>query len=170
MSAILDEFGSHRLLTFDRDPATGDAIVEVAHEAPLTEWARLAGWIDRYRADLRRHAALSAAVEEWESSGRDYLLAGGRLAEHEAWSRDSVLQLTEQEREFVDAGTARQRAEQSEDAARRGERLRLQPRARTRLVVLFVAVVLLTGAVTFGTLACCVTVPRGGRRLHLRCG
>ena len=40
------------------------------------------GWIDRYRTQIRRHEALTAAVEEWEGSGRDddYLLTGSRLA------------------------------------------------------------------------------------------
>jgi Novel STAND NTPase 1 len=52
--------------------------LEVAHEALLTEWGRLAGWIDRHRADLRRHQTLVAAIDEWEASDQhpDYLLAG----------------------------------------------------------------------------------------------
>ncbi len=70
LSAVLDAFGRHRLLSFDRDPGTGEATVEVAHEALLREWERLAGWIDRHRAALRRHDAFSAAAEEWEAAGR----------------------------------------------------------------------------------------------------
>lgn len=91
LSGVLEEFGLHRLLSFDRDPVTGDATVEVAHEALLWEWERLAGWIDVYRADLGRHDALRHAVGEWEASGHDpdYLLTGGRLDEFETWSRDT---------------------------------------------------------------------------------
>ena len=59
LSDVLGAFGRHRLLSFDRDPVTGGAVVEVAHEALLREWDRLAGWIDRYRTQIRRHEALS---------------------------------------------------------------------------------------------------------------
>ena len=96
LSAVLTAFGRHRLLTFDRDDLSGQATVELAHEALLTEWERLAGWIDRHRSALRRRDALLAAVDEWELSGRDaeYLLAGSRLAELEEWSREGSLPLT----------------------------------------------------------------------------
>jgi len=155
LSEILDEFGRHRLLSYDRDPVNGDATVEVAHDALLTEWPRLAGWLDHYRDDLRRRAALGIAVEDWESSGRqdDYLFTGSRLAEYEQWSRDSAVQLTALEREFLGAGTQRRDEDLSEVAARRDERRRLERRARTRLVALFVAVILLAGAATVGVFA-----------------
>ena len=48
-------FGTSRLLSFDRDPRTGTPTVEVAHEALLREWARLAA-VDRRRAGGRAHA------------------------------------------------------------------------------------------------------------------
>jgi hypothetical protein len=40
MQRAIDEFGQYRLLTFDRDPSTRSATVEVAHEAILREWGR----------------------------------------------------------------------------------------------------------------------------------
>ncbi len=85
----------------------------MAHEALLTEWERLAGWIDRHRAALRRRDALLAAVEEWDLSERnaDYLLTGSRLAEFETWSSEGSLQLTTRERDFLAAGLERRRAE-----------------------------------------------------------
>jgi DNA-binding SARP family transcriptional activator/tRNA A-37 threonylcarbamoyl transferase component Bud32 len=39
--AVIDTFGAHRLLSFDRDPATRAPTVEVAHEALIREWPRL---------------------------------------------------------------------------------------------------------------------------------
>ena len=39
LQVVLDEYGRHRLLTFDRDPTSRTPTVEVAHEALLTEWA-----------------------------------------------------------------------------------------------------------------------------------
>ena len=113
LSTVLTAFGRHRLMTFDHDPATGEATVEMAHEALLTEWERLAGWVDRHRAALRRRDALLAAVEEWDLSERnaDYLLTGSRLAEFETWSSEGSLQLTTRERDFLAAGLERRRAE-----------------------------------------------------------
>jgi len=154
LSAVLDGFGRHRLLAFDREPTTGAATVEVAHESLLWEWDRLAGWIEQHRTALRKHAAFQAAVEEWEGSGRDpdYLLTGSRLAELEAWSRDSRLLLTGGERAFLEAGLAGRRAREAEEASRRDLERRLERRARSRLVALVGAVVMLVGAATYGLL------------------
>ena len=136
LSEVLDAFGRHRLLSFDRDPVTGKATVEVAHEALLREWGRLAGWIDRHRAALRRHDTFSAAVEEWEAAGRDpdYLLAGSRLDEYETTFREGTLLLTGRERAFLDASLDRRRVEEAQEAAQSAANRRLERRARIRLV------------------------------------
>ncbi len=120
LSDVLGAFAKHRLLSFDRDPVSGVAVVEVAHEALLREWDRLAGWIDRYRTQIRRHEALTAAVEEWEGSGRDddYVLSGSRLAEFEVWSQEAPLTLTTRERLYLEAGLARRRAEEERERSR----------------------------------------------------
>jgi basic membrane lipoprotein Med (substrate-binding protein (PBP1-ABC) superfamily)/DNA-binding SARP family transcriptional activator len=147
LSSVLTSFGRHRLLTFDRDELSGAATVELAHEALLTEWERLAGWIDRHRAALRRRDALLSAVDEWELSDRDpeYLLAGGRLAEFAQWSREGSLQLTTREREFLEAGLERQRAAEAVDAARVEAHHRLARSARVRLFALGATVIALVG-------------------------
>ena len=76
MESVIDQLGRQRFLAFDRDHATGAPTVEVAHEALLTEWERLRGWIEEGRADIARRAALDTALTEWSRSGRDpdYLL------------------------------------------------------------------------------------------------
>ena len=86
---VTDQFGSHRLLTFDRDPATREPTVEVAHEALLLSWRRLRGWIDEYRDDLRTHRRLAADAHEWSAAGRDpsHLLRGSRLEQFDSWAR-----------------------------------------------------------------------------------
>jgi basic membrane lipoprotein Med (substrate-binding protein (PBP1-ABC) superfamily)/DNA-binding SARP family transcriptional activator len=153
LSDVLEAFGRHRLVTFDRDPVTGDATVQVAHEALLTKWERLANWIERHRSDLARHESFVRAIDEWEAAGRnpDYLLTGSRLAEYEDWSRDTTLQLTDQERAFLDTGLARQRDEHAREVAQLDQRRRLERSARTRLIALVVAVAMVLGAVTIGT-------------------
>jgi len=155
LSELLDAFGRHRLLSFDRDAATGDATVEVAHEALLWEWERLAGWIERHRADLRRRAALAAAAEEWRASGQqeDYLLTGSRLAEYEEWSQGSDLRLAAPERAFLDASLGRREAQAEEESARVEAQRRLERRARRRLWAAAVALTLLAAGGTFGLLS-----------------
>jgi basic membrane lipoprotein Med (substrate-binding protein (PBP1-ABC) superfamily)/DNA-binding SARP family transcriptional activator len=147
---VLDRFGRHRLLTFDRDPVSGDATVEVAHEALLEAWARLRGWIDDHRTDLRRLERLSAVVDEWIAADRDdgYLLSGGRLAQYDSWSERTALLLPADVRSYLEASRARWRTDQEQDAARRAQEARLRARARTRLWALFVAVLLLSAATT----------------------
>jgi basic membrane lipoprotein Med (substrate-binding protein (PBP1-ABC) superfamily)/DNA-binding SARP family transcriptional activator len=155
LSDVLEEFGRHRLLSFDRDAVSGDATVEAAHEALLWEWNRLAEWIDRHRADLRRHRSMATAVEEWDSSERhaDYLLTGARLTEFDQWARSTTLQLTERERQFLDAGLERRREEEAREAERLERQRRLERRARTRLLALAAALAVLTAGVVYGVMA-----------------
>ncbi len=145
LSEVLDAFGRHRLLSFDRDTVTGDATVEVAHEALLREWERLAGWIDRHRAALRRHETFTTAAEEWDAAGRnpDYLLAGARLGEFETAIGEGTLQLTGRERAFLEASTERRREERADEAARKEAGRTLERRARSRLIALGIAVLAL---------------------------
>jgi WD40 repeat protein len=100
---ILARFGEHRLLTFDREPLTRAPTVEVAHEAILSQWERLRGWIEERRGDLLLHRRLVDAVAEWEDTGRDpeYLPRESRLAQFEAWVGTTDLALTAGEREFL---------------------------------------------------------------------
>jgi basic membrane protein A len=155
LSEVLETFGRGRLLSFDRDPIADWATVEIAHEALLAEWERLATWIDRHRADLRQRDSLSTATQEWESSGRDpdYLLIGSRLAEFDAWRSHASLQLTMREREFLEAGLERRRGEEAADAARIDQQRRLERRARSRLWGFLAAVALLAAAGTFALLS-----------------
>jgi basic membrane lipoprotein Med (substrate-binding protein (PBP1-ABC) superfamily)/DNA-binding SARP family transcriptional activator/class 3 adenylate cyclase len=154
LSDVLEKFGRHRLVSFDRDPLTGDATVEVAHEALLWEWERLAAWVDVYRSDLRRRDTLLYAVDEWEASGRnpDYLLGGGRLDEFETWSRDTQLRLTERERRFLEAAAERSEADRAREESRQTQQRRLERRARRRLVGLVAAIAMLVAAATYGAL------------------
>lgn len=155
LSDVLDAFGRHRLLSFDRDAVTGDATAEVAHEALLWEWDRLAGWIEQHRADLRRRAALSAAAEEWIASGRhaDYLLTGSRLAEYEAWAAETDFRLAAHERAFLDASGSRREAQEAEESARLEAHRGLERRARRRLWAAAAALTLLVAGGTFAILS-----------------
>jgi basic membrane lipoprotein Med (substrate-binding protein (PBP1-ABC) superfamily)/DNA-binding SARP family transcriptional activator len=149
LQAAIEAFGRHRLLTLDRDPATGAPTVEVAHEALLREWKRLRAWLDAARTDLRTHRGFSAAVEQWVSAGRDpdYLLAGGRLAEAERWAASTTLRLTVTEREFLDAGVARREEAAAAEEQRQAAETRLRRGARRRTWALAAALAALAGVV-----------------------
>jgi basic membrane lipoprotein Med (substrate-binding protein (PBP1-ABC) superfamily)/DNA-binding SARP family transcriptional activator len=150
LAEVLERFGRHRLLTFDRDPTTGDATVEVAHEALLDAWERLRALIEEHRADLRRLDRLATAVAEWEASGRDegYLLTGARLEQYLGWQERTSLRLTRDGQAYLAISRQRRDDEVAHDAARRAHEAGLRRRARTRLWALFASVALLAAVTT----------------------
>ena len=158
LDEVLETYGRHRLLTFDRDPATRAPTVEVAHEALLEAWDRLHGWIDAARDDLRLHRRLEVAVEEWQASGcsAGYLLQGRRLSALEEWADGSLLTLTTGERELLTASREAAAARADQERARQQREERLAQRSTTRLralmVVSLLAAVVATGlaALAFG--------------------
>ncbi len=148
---VIDAFSRYRLLALDRDPGTGSPTIEVAHEALLAEWHRLRDWIDQHRDDLSKQASFLAAVNEWESSGRDagYLLHGSRLDDYRSWAANTQLRLTSTEQDFLTAAVAEREADAADEAQRERHRLRLQRRSRRQLVVLFAAAALLAGVIAY---------------------
>ena len=121
LDEILQRYGEHRLLTFDRDPVTRSPTVEVAHEALLAQWERLRVWIDERREDLVLHRRLVEAVSEWEESerGADYLPRAGRLAQFESWALSTDLALSTDERSFLERGRRDEDERQARNAKRR---------------------------------------------------
>src|SRR5207344_1463288 len=87
VDGVLETFGRHRILTFDREPSTREPTVEIAHEALLDAWPRLRGWIDEAREDLRRERLLERATAEGAAAEEDpsFLLRGARLEQTEEW-------------------------------------------------------------------------------------
>ena len=132
---LLEVFGRHRLLTFDRDPDTRDPTVEVAHEALPKVWDRLRRWIEEARDDLRLRERLDRVVDEWVTSGRraDYLLTGSRLVDLEEGVAHSRLALSESERGFLDASRAAEDERDHQERERREREEALERRSRARL-------------------------------------
>ena len=135
VEATLGAFDRARLLSFDRDPATGHTTVEVAHESLLVEWPRLRGWLDDAREDLRLHGILASQVVEWEAADRSpgYLLSGARLEQYEGWSEESTIHLTASERELVGRSVDQRDAEQAAEEARRKHDLDVERKSVRRL-------------------------------------
>jgi WD40 repeat protein/DNA-binding SARP family transcriptional activator len=135
VSAVIDQFGGARLLSFDRDPRTGEATVELAHEALLGAWERLRSWADGARDDVRLHRRLGIAAVEWDDADRDgsFLLRGSQLARFEAWAETSIIARTELEDAFLGASLAERERELERER-------RSFVRLRALVVVLAVAV------------------------------
>lgn len=116
---VLERLVVARLVTLDGDT------VELAHEALITGWPRLAGWIEEGRDRLRTQRRLGEAARAWEELERDpgALYRGTRLARAEelfARQPDDGLTRPEQpdddltplERAFLTASLAARDAEQ----------------------------------------------------------
>ena len=153
MAAVIARYGDARLLTFDRDAATREPTVEVAHEALIREWPRLRSWLDENRTRLRLHRHMTESAGAWEAGGRDDgdLYRGARLQAIEEWAVNEGEDLNELEREFLEASLAGRRAEQEAEQAYIDQQIRQNRRLRRLLVTVAVVAVVavLAGALAF---------------------
>ncbi len=147
-AAVLRALDEHRLITLDRD-VSGAPIVEVAHEALFWAWARLAGWIEERRDDLRMRQRLAAATRDWEDAGEDagYLLTGTRLQQLAAWAAGTDVAIPPSSRRYLEASVVATRAAETAEAERAARERATAQRAarRTRLAAGLVVVALLVG-------------------------
>ncbi|WP_329440272.1 helix-turn-helix domain-containing protein [Streptomyces canus] len=98
---VVEALTGARLLTLDGDT------VEIAHEALLTAWPRLRGWIEEDRERLRVHRNLTEAAHAWQELGREEgaLYRGSRLAAAQEYFGGAAREdLTDLERAYLDAG------------------------------------------------------------------
>ncbi|MGQ4404095.1 hypothetical protein ACN6K4_005700 [Streptomyces hayashii] len=136
--AVVERLAGARLLTVDEDA------VQLAHEALITCWPRLRGWIEEDRERLRHHRRLTDAARVWLEHDRDpgALYRGTRLARVAELIPDHEHDhsLTVPEREFLTAALAAREAERQ--AAARSTR---RARAAVGAVSAVLAVALVTG-------------------------
>jgi DNA-binding SARP family transcriptional activator len=152
---LLDALAGHRLLAFDRDPATRSPTVEIAHEALFAEWLRLQAWIADCRLDVRKHRRLAAAAEAWRTEGLapDDLLRGTRLDELVAFSRSSDITLTPPERAFLDASVAQREVEREREREQRERVARLRRAGRRSTALLGAGAVVLAAVAVLAVIA-----------------
>ncbi|MFD5407790.1 nSTAND1 domain-containing NTPase [Streptomyces griseorubiginosus] len=135
---VVERLARARLLTVDEEA------VQLAHEALITSWPRLRGWIEEDRERLRHHRRLAEAARVWREHDRDSgaLYRGTRLDrvvelfpdhEHDPF-------LTAPEREFLTAALAAREAERR--AAARASR---RSRAAVGILSAVIAVALIAG-------------------------
>jgi len=132
---LVSQLADARLLVTSLDEAAGEETVEVAHEALISNWARLRGWLDEDREFLLWRQRLRLAVAEWERGVRDrgLLLRRTSLAEGEQWLSQRDEDLNPAEQRFI-----------RESMAQRGRqrRFRLLGAVAVAVVVIVVAGVL----------------------------
>ncbi|MEO3974791.1 hypothetical protein [Streptomyces sp. CAU 1734] len=130
----LEHLTRARLVTLDGDT------VDLAHEALITAWPRLRGWIAEDREGLGVHRRLTEAATAWAELDRDEgaLYRGTRLAVAREWAErnGNVRDLNPVERDFLHASAA---LRDSERLAARG-RDRRQRRLSATLAVLLMLV------------------------------
>ncbi|MFI6435446.1 helix-turn-helix domain-containing protein [Streptomyces sp. NPDC050759] len=128
---VVEALAGARLLTLDGDT------VEITHEALLTAWPRLRGWIEEDRERLRVHRNLTEAAHAWKELGREEgaLYRGSRLAAaREHFGGTPREDLTDLEHAYLDA---------SRDHEHKGRR-------RSRLVLTAVTAALCLALVAAG--------------------
>lgn len=145
MDRAIESYVGARLVTVDRDLATREHTLEVAHEALIREWPRLRRLLDDNRAELRAHRQLGNAARQWELGDKaaDYLYSGARLEAVESWLTTGPA-LNDSEARFIrSSAEEQQRLEEIE--AQRLEHSETQNRRLRRLlsVVGVIAVLLL---------------------------
>ncbi len=108
---LVDTFVRARLFVAELDDQ-GSAVVDLAHEALLKNWPRMAQWLEEDRDNLRIRARVSVQAKLWGENGRaaDYLLAKGKpLAEARELLERGGAELGEGERALIVASLARER-------------------------------------------------------------
>jgi WD40 repeat protein/DNA-binding SARP family transcriptional activator len=153
IDVVVDTFGRHRLLTFDREPSTREPTVEIAHEALLSAWGRLRTWIDDARGDLRQERGLARATAEWRGSDGDpsFLIRGARLDQLETWAATTDLAIGRSERAYLKASVDQRERERGEEERRHEHERRIERRSARRLrslVGVFAAAALIAGSLT----------------------
>ncbi|MFL6142174.1 MAG: helix-turn-helix domain-containing protein [Labedaea sp.] len=132
VALVLDRLARARLITLDGDT------VDMAHEALIAAWPRLAGWIEQDRERLRFHRQLTDATRAWAELGHEpgALYRGARLALARDWlaRSDTQAELTAAERAFVEASVHAEDAERA-TIVRNHRRLRVLAAALAILLV-----------------------------------
>ncbi|MER6841778.1 trypsin-like peptidase domain-containing protein [Streptomyces platensis] len=108
---IAQTLADARLLVTGRS-AEGVETVEVAHEALISDWRRLADWTEEDRSFLVWRETLRHDRERWEQGGRapDLLPSQSALDDAERWLPDRRRFLTDAEQDYLRRGRTHRQA------------------------------------------------------------
>ncbi|WP_203695383.1 nSTAND1 domain-containing NTPase [Catellatospora coxensis] len=116
-ATVVGLLADRRLITTGQDPATGEPVVELAHEALLHEWALLRRWLADDHVFLAWRHDLAADHSRWQAStdrhGRpdaDLLLPGSALDAARRWLHDRPTEIDPDLARYITlSNTAQQR-------------------------------------------------------------
>ncbi|MFJ7948889.1 trypsin-like peptidase domain-containing protein [Streptomyces sp. NPDC096354] len=108
---VAQRLAGTRLLATGHD-VDGTETVELAHEALIRDWGKLADWTTGDRAFLEWRAALQQDMDRWEYAARPSQLLPTplQLARSERWLSKRGEELTTAEQHYLEAGRAHGRA------------------------------------------------------------
>jgi WD40 repeat protein/class 3 adenylate cyclase len=137
--SAVDRLADARLVVTRRDEASGLDTAEVVHEALIREWQRLRRWVDGDREFLIWRQRLAEARKEWQAGARaeGYLLRAAPLAVALEWLARRGAELSDDDRDFIEASRVRLRREDAE--RERGRRRLLAGLAAATAVFFLVA-------------------------------
>ncbi len=98
-----------------------DDTVEMVHEALIREWGTLREWINANRQFRTWQERLKIALREWKNNNHDSgaLLRGAPLAVAEDWLQKRTEEMTQAERDFIQASVQNRNRERAERERRR---------------------------------------------------
>lgn len=100
---LVTRLADSRLVICGQDVATGEEIVEMAHEALIRGWNRLREWMKANHSFRAWQEQLRVIIHQWEQNNHDEgaLLRGGPLGAAEDWLKSHYTVLSELERGFI---------------------------------------------------------------------
>ncbi|HSF80281.1 MAG TPA: hypothetical protein VLA49_03550, partial [Anaerolineales bacterium] len=123
-AALVKGLADARLVATGLKAGTEEQFVEVAHEALISRWPRLVGWLREDQASLRLREGIRQAALEWQAADQDDTLLvhrGGRLEEAETLAQAGSLPLNQTELDYLSHCVERRQRERAarEQRARR---------------------------------------------------
>jgi WD40 repeat protein len=145
IDAVLETFAASRLIVFSEGTGQSPGTAQIAHDALLSAWPRLRGWLDDDRATWILHSQLTDDAATWHDNHNDpsFLYRKNQLAASQQaaarWSADPARYpaLTTTQRDFLRA---------SQRAATRSSR---QRRAAAAVLALLTLAASITSVVAY---------------------
>jgi WD40 repeat protein len=130
--SVVMKLATSRLVITDRDLSTKRQTVNLVHDALITQWQQLAGWIKGRRHFLEWRQRFGTRMEEWEDSGRDDsgLLRGYALNDALVWLGADRESLSVAETRYINKSAAARELEEAAEKERQQRDLAREKRLR----------------------------------------
>jgi formylglycine-generating enzyme required for sulfatase activity/energy-coupling factor transporter ATP-binding protein EcfA2 len=102
---IIQLLSEANMIVTSRSLETDEVVIDVSHEALISEWPRFKSWLDWDRQGLRVRQQLAQAARDWDERQRDpdSLYRGSRLLELEEWVSENPDEINQLEEDFLEA-------------------------------------------------------------------